>query len=99
MRCSAGTVLATCCFVRRTPCRRTRSWPWPLGQLVGVYDGCAELADHDAGRLVGDAHRAGDVRARTEKDTERGDDGIARAGHVVDLARLRRNVDRAGIRE
>ena len=41
---------------------------------------------------VGDAHRGVQIRAGAEQRAERGDDGVAGAGDVVDLARDRRNV-------
>ena len=48
-------------------------------------------------RPVGDAHRGGEIGARAQQRAERGDDRVAGAGHVVDLARLRRNAYRARI--
>ena len=78
-RRNAGTGPAISAPGRRTrcSCRRSSAWPWsarPLrrrpasadrvGQLGGMRDGGAELADDDAGGLVGDAHGVGERSRR-----------------------------------
>src|SRR5688572_7128902 len=60
-----------------------------LGELRGVDDSGSELAHDDSRRMVGDAHRIVQARARGDHEREHGDDGVARAAHVVDLARAR----------
>src|SRR5688572_27134823 len=60
-----------------------------LGELRGWDDGGTELAHDDAGRMVGDAHRVVEGCARGDHEREHGDHGVARAAHVVDLARPR----------
>src|SRR4051812_23357632 len=58
--------------------------------LVG--DACrSELADDDAAGAVGDRHRLPKAEARGEQCRQRGDDRVAGAGDVEDLARLGRD--------
>ena len=61
-------------------------------ELLAMDDGGAELADHDAGRVVRHAHRGVQVGARGHHERERRDHGVARAAHVEHLARARRLV-------
>jgi hypothetical protein len=63
--------------------------PCALSRARRCDHGRAELAHDHAGRFVGDAHRVGQRRAGREQRAERGDHRVARAGHVVHLARLR----------
>ena len=70
-----------------------------ISKLAGFGDRRAELADDDAGRLVGDCHRVGHRRTGREQRAERRDHRVARTRHVEHLARLRRNRQRAGVGE
>src|SRR6478672_974870 len=53
-------------------------------QLFGVHDRGAELADHDAGRLVRPTHGLFDIAAGRQHGAEDRDHRISRTAHVVD---------------
>ena len=78
----ADTVPATCWLVHRIRCRRTRCLLSPRRarqpSSSGMHDRCAELADDDAGGLVGDAHRTREVGVCGQQRPERRDHRVAR---------------------
>src|SRR5688500_5308106 len=49
-----------------------------LGELRGVDDSGAELADDDSRRMVGDVHRIVQARAGGDDEHQQGEDGGAR---------------------
>ena len=52
-----------------------------------MHDGGTELTDHDAGRLVGPAHRFGEACAGRHHCTKRRDGSVARATDVEHFTR------------
>ena len=63
-------------------------------ELLVADAGGPELADDDAAGAVGDRHRVAQPEAAGQHRGQRGDDGVAGAGHVEDLARLGRHLQR-----
>ena len=63
-----------------------------LQERVGSHRGGAELADHHAGGVIGEAGRFGRCRAGRKGQAERGNHRVARAGDIGHFARRRGQV-------
>src|SRR5882672_5262544 len=67
-------------------------WRTSREKLVGMDDGSAELADHDACRFVRPAYRVREFEAGRQHDAERRDHSVPGPAHIVDFLGDRRYV-------